>query len=233
MRGAEDVELLQGDAVVDRDGGVLAVEPVVDALLHVGGEDDAPADGERGLDLYGIQVLHHEDLLGVVVELVLRPSLVDDPEGLEVHPVGEGHDVAPHDGVGDDEADLLLDKAPLQDLEKVWRGWVEGLDAEADGLEVRPHRPLLRREDDGEGLRVEELGREVKAEIVCSVALERVHKHGDEGLPRHGRLAHGGLLREDDLLPLLVEKLQKLVEGCLTLGAGGKEVGGAEARLRH
>mmetsp|Transcript_49605 Transcript_49605/g.121040 ORF Transcript_49605/g.121040 Transcript_49605/m.121040 type:complete len:760 (+) Transcript_49605:170-2449(+) len=231
--GAERVELLQGDAVVDRDGCIGAEHAFVDRLLHVRGEDDAAAVAERLLDVRCLKVLHHEHLLGIVVELVLGPGLVDHPHGAEPHAGREVDDVAAHDGVGKDDRDLLLLETLLENRQEIGAGRVEDLDAQPELLEVLAHRALLGREDDAEGLLGHELGDEVEAEVICSVSLERVHEHGDARLGHHEL----GLLLEalglEDLVALLVEQLEQLVKRRLRLRARREQVGRPEPSLGH
>ena len=188
LLGAERVDAGQRDAVVD-DARVVGLEQAVVApALHLGGEDDLGRVGKRVPDGLLVQVGHHEDLLCVVVELVLGPRLMDDPQARDVQVARRVDDLGGHDGVGDGVLEVLQQHAHVVRVRRQLHA--EDGDRDAHGLVVGAHRALLGR-DQVERQLLAQLAQQVEQEVVGAVALQRVAEGG------HARARQvGGAVKE-------------------------------------
>mmetsp|Transcript_41268 Transcript_41268/g.129652 ORF Transcript_41268/g.129652 Transcript_41268/m.129652 type:complete len:259 (+) Transcript_41268:2614-3390(+) len=184
----ESIQLSQRNAVVNSESSIGAVESLVDVFLDIRWEHNATTFAERFLDHVRGEGFHHEHLLRVVVELILRPGLVDDPDGWQTKLVREVDHITAHDCVGENHPNASLDDLLLEIHQEVFCRGVHNLHREPKSFEVLPHWTFLGSIDHREGLTAHEFPNQMKTEIVRPVPLQGVHEHGHSRFVLEGDL---------------------------------------------
>mmetsp|Transcript_5481 Transcript_5481/g.12934 ORF Transcript_5481/g.12934 Transcript_5481/m.12934 type:complete len:379 (+) Transcript_5481:1025-2161(+) len=187
----EVVQVLQRDAVVDGETCFRLEHAVVLTALHIRGEDNGARSRKGFSDHHGVDVFAHEDLLGVVIQLVLGPALMDNPHGGQLQLRGHQDDVAAHDGVGQQQPHPAGQQRFAQIRQKGRRGCVHDGHFQAQLLEVVFHGPRLGGED-GQGLTTLQDPRDIEAEVVGPISLQGV---GEDGAGRPPRILPAQILR--------------------------------------
>mmetsp|Transcript_22262 Transcript_22262/g.45844 ORF Transcript_22262/g.45844 Transcript_22262/m.45844 type:complete len:383 (+) Transcript_22262:1417-2565(+) len=173
----EVVQLLQRDAVVDGPAGIRLEHAVVEVALHVRWEDDRPCRLKCLANDLGVDVLAHEHLLRIVVQLILRPRLVNHPDGGKLKIRRHQDDVAAHDGVRKEHTNLQLLQRNGEVGEKAGGGGVDDRNLQAQLLEVFLHRAGLWGKD-CQRLALLQDPCDVKAEVVRTVPFKTVGEDG-------------------------------------------------------
>mmetsp|Transcript_50330 Transcript_50330/g.104799 ORF Transcript_50330/g.104799 Transcript_50330/m.104799 type:complete len:389 (+) Transcript_50330:1316-2482(+) len=227
----EVVQLLQRDAVVDGPAGFRLEHAVVEVALHVGRKDDVPCSLKGLPDDLGVDVLAHKHLLRIVVQLILRPRLVNHPDGGKLKIRRHQDDVAAHDGVRKEHTNLQLLQRNGEVGEKAGGGGVDDRNLQAQLLEVFLHGSRLWGED-CQRLALLQDPCDVKAEVVRTVPFKTVGEDGADGSTRMGMKRKGAeLLRGARKIRRVelstVQDLQNIVHGLigeLMLQAGPKQL---------
>mmetsp|Transcript_4134 Transcript_4134/g.26113 ORF Transcript_4134/g.26113 Transcript_4134/m.26113 type:complete len:454 (-) Transcript_4134:38-1399(-) len=175
-RRLEDIDGHGGNAIVDDDSSMRFEQSFVALALHLCREANTVCHSKGAPDFVGIQVGHQKHFLGIVLELILRPGLMDDPNGRHPCLVCCKNCLWTHDGIHDGH--VKVGHGLLNFVFVVLGIGIQYVDLDSQLLVVRSHGPILGHVHLAFQVRDEfQLPQEIEQEVVRTVSLQRVSEH--------------------------------------------------------